>query len=64
MIPEIIKLLKIVMIILVSTCIAEWSISGLRRIKSYLKSTMTQQRLNDYMIVHVNWEIANELDLH
>lgn len=52
------------MIILVSTCTAEWSISVLRRIKSYLKSTMTQQRLNDYMIVHKNREIANELDLH
>nr|CAH7756469.1 unnamed protein product [Callosobruchus chinensis] len=47
MIPEIIKLLKIIMTIPVSTCTAERSFSALRRIKTYLRSTMTQQRLND-----------------
>jgi hypothetical protein len=63
MIPEIVKLLKIVMTIPVSTCTAERSFSALRRIKTYLRSTMTQQRLNDHMIVHVNREIADDLDL-
>jgi hypothetical protein len=63
MIPEIIKLLKIVMTIPVSTCTAARSFSALRRIKTYLRSTMTQQRLTDHMIVHVNREIADDLDL-
>nr|CAH7739888.1 unnamed protein product [Callosobruchus chinensis] len=52
MISEIIKLLKIIMTIPISTCTAERSFSALRRIKTYLRSTMTQQRLNDHMIVH------------
>lgn len=63
MIPEIIKLLKIVLTIPVSTCTAERSFSALRRIKTYLRSTMTQQRLNDHMAVHINREIADDLDL-
>lgn len=62
-IPEVIKLLKIVLTIPVSTCTAERSFSALRRIKTYLRSTMTQQRLNDHMVVHVNREIADDLDL-
>nr|CAH7742351.1 unnamed protein product [Callosobruchus chinensis] len=41
MTPEIIKLLKIIMTIPVSTCTAERSFSALRRIKTYLRSTMT-----------------------
>nr|CAH7751726.1 unnamed protein product [Callosobruchus chinensis] len=63
MIPEIIKLWKIIMTIPVSTCTAERSFSALRRIKTYLRSTMTQQRLNDHMIVHVNQKIADDLDV-
>jgi hypothetical protein len=62
MIPEIIKLLKIVMTI-PSRCTAARSFSALRRIKTYLRSIMTQEILNDHMIVHVNREIADDLDL-
>lgn len=63
MISEVIKFLKIVLTIPVSTCTAERSFSALRRIKTYLRSTMTQQRLNDHMVVHVNGEMADDLDL-
>lgn len=63
MIPEVIKLLNIILTIPVSTCTAERSFSALRRIKTYLRNTMTQQRLNNYMVVHVNREIADDLEL-
>ncbi|GBP24911.1 hypothetical protein EVAR_12575_1 [Eumeta japonica] len=48
---------------IVSICTAERLFSALRRIKTYLRSIMTQQRLDDQMIVHVNREIADDLDL-
>lgn len=63
MINEVIKLVKLVLTIPVSTCTAERSFSALRRIKTYLRNSMTQQRLNDNMVVHVNQEMADDLDL-
>ena len=35
----------------VLTCTAERSFSSLRRLKSYLRSTMTQQRLNHIAVI-------------
>ena len=37
--------------------------SALRRIKTYLRTTMTQQRLNHLMLLHVNKEKTDALDL-
>ena len=39
------------------------SFSALRRIKPYLRSTMTQARLNYLMILHYHQEITDELEL-
>ena len=42
---------------------SERSFSALHRIKSYLRSTMTQARLNHLMILHYHQEMTDELDL-
>ena len=42
---------------------SERSFSALRRVKSYLRSTMTQQRLNNLMILHVHKEQTDGLIL-
>ena len=48
----------------VSRCrYATLGLKGLRRIKTYLRTTMTQQRLNSLMVLHVHKEKTDALDL-
>jgi len=47
LVPEILKLIKIMLTVPVSSCTAERSFSALRCLKTFLRSTMTQTRLND-----------------
>ncbi len=42
---------------------SERSFSALRRIKSYLRTTMSQQRLNHLIILHVHHSETANLDL-
>ena len=37
--------------------------SWLRRVKNYLRSTMTQQRLNNLLVLHVHKDITDNLKL-
>ena len=52
MLPEIKKLIKLLLVVPSSTASAERSFSMLRRLKTYLRSTMTQVRLNSLVIMH------------
>ncbi len=51
LIPEIIKLTKLYFTLPSSTATAERSFSTLRRIKTYLRSTMSQKRLNHVLVL-------------
>ena len=42
---------------------SEHSFSGLRRIKTCLRTTMTQKMLNDLMILHIHKEKTDLLNL-
>ena len=42
---------------------SERSFSALRRVKNYLRSTMTQQRLNNLMVLHVHKDITDQIEL-
>ena len=42
---------------------SERSFSAVRRIKSYLRSTMSQQRLNHLMVLHVHSDHTDKLNL-
>ena len=55
-------LVKIALCIPVSSASSERSFSALRRLKTYLRSTMGQQRLSNLAIVHVEQEVASKLD--
>lgn len=43
---------------------SERTFSAMRRLKTYLRSTMTQQRLNHVMVLSIHKEMLDELDLH
>ncbi|XP_078494173.1 zinc finger MYM-type protein 1-like [Ciona intestinalis] len=47
-----------------SSCEAERSFSMLRRLKTYLRSTQTQKRLNSLAIIAAHRSVAEELDIN
>ena len=61
--PELVKLVRIAMTIAVNTAHCERSFSALKRIKTYLRSTMCEQRLTDLAILSVEREISGTLSL-
>ena len=63
MFSEVDKLLRIYLTIPVTTATAERSFSALRRIKTYLRSTMSEERLNNVMLLHVHKDFCDNLDL-
>ena len=62
MFPLVEKLLKLVLISPASSCSAERSFSALRRLKTYLRSTMGQSRLNHVTMCHIHKDQLTKLD--
>lgn len=57
------KSIKLLQTVPVSTATAERSFSTLRRLKTYLRSTMGQKRLNRLAILNAHQDILDELNL-
>ena len=49
-------LIKIIFVMPTTNASSKRSISGLHRIKTYLRTTMTQKRLNDLMVLNIHKE--------
>ena len=63
LINEVVKLAKLILVMPATNSTSERSFSALRRLKTYLRSTMTQQRLNNLMILHIHKEHTDSLDI-
>ena len=63
MFSEVCMLLRILLTIPVTTSTAERTFSTLRRLKTFLRSTMTQKRLNHVMLLHIYKEKTDKIDL-
>lgn len=63
LLSEVCKLVSLVLVMPATNAVSERSFSSLRRIKSYLRSTMTQTRLNNVMVLHVHKNRTDELCL-
>ena len=59
--PALIKCVQISMTIGVTSATAERSFSSLRRVKTYLRSTMTQDRLSNLALLYIEREVSNQL---
>ena len=59
---EVLKLLKLLFVLPASTASAERSFSSLRRLKTYLRSSITAQRLNHVLLLHIHKDITEQLD--
>jgi hypothetical protein len=57
------QLLRLLLVCPVSSCEAERSFSSLRRLKSWLRSTMSQQRLNSVAVCHTHQDYLDKMDL-
>lgn len=62
MLPEVVKLLRLFLTLPVTSCTAERSFSCLRRLKTFLRSTLTQKRLNNLAVLHCHREQTVDLE--
>lgn len=62
MLSEVIKLLRLFLTLPVTSCTAERSFSCLRRLKTFLRSTVSQQRLNHIAVLHCHREQQTNLE--
>ena len=63
MFSEILNLIKIFYTIPVTTSTAERTFSALHRLKTYLRTSMSQQRLNHAMTLYVHKERTDQINL-
>jgi Domain of unknown function (DUF4371)/hAT family C-terminal dimerisation region len=64
LLSEIVRLLKLLLVIPATSASAERSFSSLRRLKTYLRSTIGQSRLNHLLLLHCHQDRLDQLDLH
>ena len=57
------KLVKLLVVMPATNAASERSFSAVHRIKTYLRSTMTQQLLNHLMLLHIHRHLTDDLDL-
>ena len=60
---EIIVLLKLYLLLPATNAVSERSASAIRRIKNWLRSTMSQERLNHCMLFSIHKEKTDEINL-
>ena len=63
MFSEVHKLLRLFLTIQITSSTSEQSFSALRRLLAYLRSTMTEKRLNNCFMLHVHKDITDQINL-
>ena len=63
LLPELTKAVRLILTVPVTTCTAERSFSALRRLKTYLRSTMTQTRLNSIAVLSCHQDYVGRIDV-
>ena len=63
LLSQVVLLMKLILVMPATNSTSKRSFSALRRIKTYLRSTMKQERLNSLMVLHVHKDLIDALDL-
>ena len=63
LISEVIVVMKLILVMPATNSSSERSFSAMRRIKTYLRTTMKQERLNSLMVLHVHKDYTDKLHL-
>lgn len=61
---QVCTVVSLILVMPATNAASEWSFSVLRTVKSYLRSTMKQARLNHTMVLHIYKEMLDALDLN
>ena len=64
MLSEVHRLLRFYLTVPITSSMSERAFSTLRRLLTYLRSSMTEQRLNNCMLLHIHKDLTDDLDLH
>jgi len=59
--PDLLLFVQIVLTVPIASATAERSFSTMKRVKTYLRSTMTDQRLNNLCLLAVEREMSHDL---
>ena len=63
MLSEVHKQLRLYLTVPITTATSERTFSALRHVLPYLRSTMTEKRLNNCLLLYVHKELTDSLDL-
>ena len=63
LVAEVIKLMKMILVMPAANVVSKRSLLSLKRIKTYLPSTTTNNRLNHLLILHIHKLLTDRLDL-
>lgn len=63
LLSEVCTLASLILVMPATNAVSERSFGSLRRIKTYLRSTMTQTRLNSIMMIHTHQELTDQMNL-
>ena len=60
--PQVVYLIKLILVMPATNATSERSFSALKRVKTYLRATMTQKQLNHLMVLHVHKSSTDRLE--
>lgn len=63
LISQVCRVVSLILVMPATNAVSERSFSCLRHLKTYLRATMTQNRLNNVMVLHVHKHFTDELSL-
>lgn len=63
MLSEVHKLLRLYLTVPLTSSTSERTFSAMKRLLTYLRSTMTEKRLNNCLLLHVHKDLTDELCL-
>lgn len=60
---EVVRLARLIVVMPATNAVSERCFSAMRRLKTYLRSTMQQSRLNHIMLLHIHKQKLDQLNL-
>ena len=63
LLSQVIKLIRLLLVMPATNAISEQSFSTMHQVKTYLRSTMSEKRLNLAMILQIHKDLTDTLDL-
>ena len=62
LVSQVTSLVKLILLMPATNAVSERSASAMHHVKTYLRSTMTQSRLNNIMVLHIHKHLTDSVD--